>query len=81
MKVFLCQVILHQHWPMVSMHLSSFLMPIVAQVIVTFHYATGSQGFKVNCLSNTLKKFYGRHMNLVGQYKKNFCQMFADSIS
>ena len=26
-------------------------------------------------------KFYGRHTDLVGQYKKNVCQMFADSIS
>ena len=40
-----------------------------------------SQGYKVNRLSNTFKKFYGRHTNLVGQYKKNVCQMFADSIS
>ena len=40
-----------------------------------------SQGYKVNCLSNTFKKFYGRHTDLVGQYKKNICQMFADSIS
>ena len=40
-----------------------------------------SQSYKVNRLSNTFKKFYGRHTNLVGQYKKNVCQMFADSIS
>ena len=40
-----------------------------------------SQGYNVNCLSNTFKKFYGRHTDLVGQYKKNVCQMFADSIS
>ena len=40
-----------------------------------------SQGYKVNRLSNTFKKFYGRHMDLVGQYKKNVCQMFADSVS
>ena len=40
-----------------------------------------SQGYQVNRLSNTFKKFYGRHTNLVGQYKKNVCQMFADSIS
>ena len=40
-----------------------------------------SQGYKVNRLPNTFKKFYGRHMDLVGQYKKNVCQMFADSIS
>ena len=40
-----------------------------------------SQGYKVNCLSNTFKKFYGRHTDLVGQYKKNVYQMFADSIS
>ena len=40
-----------------------------------------SQGYKVNRLSNTFKKFYSRHTDLVGQYKKNVCQMFADSIS
>ena len=40
-----------------------------------------SQGYKVNRLSNTFKKFYGRHTDLVGQYKKNVCQMFADSVS
>ena len=40
-----------------------------------------SQGYKVNRLSNTFKKFYGRHTDLVGQYKKNVCQMFADPIS
>ena len=40
-----------------------------------------SQGYKVNRLSNTFKKFYDRHTDLVGQYKKNVCQMFADSIS
>ena len=40
-----------------------------------------SHGYKVNRLSNTFKKFYGRHIDLVGQYKKNVCQMFADSIS
>ena len=40
-----------------------------------------SQGYKVNRLSNTFKKFHGRHTDLVGQYKKNVCQMFADSIS
>ena len=39
-----------------------------------------SQGYKVNRLSNTFKKLYGRHTNLVGQYKKNVCQMFADCI-
>ena len=40
-----------------------------------------SQSYKVNRLSNTFKKFYGRYNDLVGQYKKNVCQMFADSIS
>ena len=40
-----------------------------------------SQGYKVNRLSNTFKKFYSRHTDLVGQYRKDVCQMFADSIS
>ena len=34
-----------------------------------------SQGYKINHLSNTFKKFYGRHIDLVGKYKKNVCQM------
>ena len=29
-----------------------------------------SQGYKVNHLSNTCNKFYSRHIDLVGQYKK-----------
>ena len=29
-----------------------------------------SQGYKVNRLSNTFKKFHGRHTDLVGQHKK-----------
>ena len=40
-----------------------------------------SKGYKVNRFSNTFEKFYGRHTDLVEQYKKNVCQMFADSIS
>ena len=32
---------IHQHQPMVSMHLGSFAMPVVAQIIVTSYYATG----------------------------------------
>ena len=40
-----------------------------------------SQGYKINCLSNTFKKFYGRHTDLIGQYKKNVCEMFADCTS
>ena len=31
-------VLMHQHQPM---HLSSFIMPVVAQIIVTFYYTTG----------------------------------------
>ena len=57
-------------------NLSDFLSRHRAQVTRLL-----SQGYKVNCLSNTFKKFYGRHTDLVGQYKKNVCQMFADSIS
>ena len=40
-----------------------------------------SQGYKANSLSNTFKKFYGRHTDVAGQYKKIVCQMFADFIS
>ena len=39
------------------------------------------QGYKINRLSNAFKKFYGRHTDLVGQYKKSDGQMFADPIS
>ena len=39
-----------------------------------------SHGYKVNRLSNTFKKFYGRHTDRVGQYRKDVCQMFADSM-
>ena len=40
-----------------------------------------SHGYEVNGLSNTFKKFCDRHTDLVDQYKKNVCQMLADSIS
>ena len=69
---------------MVSMHLSSFAMPVAADFLIRHRALVKrllSQGHKVNRLSNTFKKFYGRHTDLVGQYKKNVCQMFADSIS
>ena len=39
------------------------------------------EGNKVNRLSNTFKKFYGRHTDLADNTRKNVCQMFADSIS
>ena len=32
-----------------------------------------SQGYKVDRLSNTIRKLYGRHTDLVRQYKKNVC--------
>ena len=32
---------LHLHQPMVCMDLSLFAIPVVAQIIVTFYYATG----------------------------------------
>ena len=39
-----------------------------------------SQGYTVDHFSNTFKKFYDDiHTDLVGQYKKNVCQIFADS--
>ena len=40
-----------------------------------------SQGYKINCLSNTLKKFHGRHTDQAGQYKKNVYQMFSGCTS
>ena len=39
-----------------------------------------SQRYKIDHLSNTFKKFYGRHIDLVGQYKKKVCQVFSDSV-
>ena len=73
--------------PTVSMHLSSFAMPVDLQIIVTFitSQGPGDKTFvtrlQINRLSNTLKKFCGRHTDLVGLYKKNVCHMFADPIS
>ena len=40
-----------------------------------------SQVYKINRLSNTFKKFYGRHTDLVGQCKKIVCEIFADCTS
>ena len=37
----LYEAIFHQHQPTVSMHLSSFAVPIVSQIIVTFYHNTG----------------------------------------
>ena len=34
------------------------------------------QGYKINRLSNTFKKFYSRHTDLFGQYKKNVCEIW-----
>ena len=81
------QAIFHQHQPSVyasqliryarlCSNYSDFLSPHRALVTRLL-----SQGYKVNRLSNTFQKFYGRHTDLVGQYKENICQMFADSIS
>ena len=39
------------------------------------------QGYRVDRLSNTFGKFCGRHTDLVGQYKKSVCQMFANCTS
>ena len=36
----LCQTIFYQHQPAVYIHLSSFALPIFAQIIVTFYHAT-----------------------------------------
>ena len=57
---------------------SDFLLILCHRALVTRFL---SQGYKVNHLSNTFKKVYGRHTDLVGQYKENVYQMFADSIS
>ena len=72
-----CQAIFHQHQPIVSYasqlvryarcysSYSDFLIRHMALVKRLL-----SQGYKVNRLSNTFKTFYGRHTDLVGQYKK-----------
>ena len=44
------------------------------RALVTRHL---TQGCKVNRLYNTFNKFYGRRTDLVGQYRKDVCQMFA----
>ena len=70
---------------MVSMHLSSLAMLVVAKITVNFYHPTGlmSQNYKVSRLSNTYEKFYDRHTDLVGQYNKNVFhdQVFAYSTS
>ena len=53
--------------------LMSFMRSLVTRSLL--------QGYNINRLSNTFKKFYGRYTDLVGQYKKNVCQMFADCTS
>ena len=68
------------------MHISSFTVPPVVQIIATFitpqdpSDKTLSQGYVVNRLSNTSKEFSDRHTDLLGQYKKNVCQIFSDSM-
>ena len=37
----LCQAIFHQYQPSVSMHLSSFAMTVVLQIVMIFYHATG----------------------------------------
>ena len=83
----LCQTTFQLQQLMVFMHLHSFAMAVLLQIIVTFVTPQDpgnkilSQGYNVNRLLNIFKKFYGRHTDLVGQYKNNVCQMFADSFS
>ena len=53
-----CQAIFHQHQPMVSMHHSSFSMPVVAQIIVTFYCPTHLRNYMADTqiwLDNTRK--------------------------
>ena len=82
----LCQAIFHQHYGVYASQLSHYaLCCSTYSDFLSRHRALVtrflSQGYKVNRLSNTLKIFYGRHTDLVGQYKKNVCQMFADCSS
>ena len=61
----LCQAIFHQDQPTVSMHLSSFAICCCSNYsdFLSYHKILVirllSQGYKVNCSSNTFKKFYG----------------------
>ena len=72
----LCQAIFfHQHQPTVSMNLSSYARCCSNNSdFLSRHKALVtrllSQGYKINHLSNTFKKFYDRHTDLVGQHKK-----------
>ena len=38
-----------------------------------------SQGYKVKCLRNSLKKIYGRYLDLTGKYQRSVKDMMADS--
>ena len=73
---------------MMSMYLSSFVMPIIAKNYSDFllrHRALVtrrlSQGYKVNRLSNTFKNFYGRYMDFSWTMQEKCVKLFADSIS
>ena len=72
----------------VSLHVHSFALPPFCSNYDDFLSRQRplvtrllSKGYKCNRLSNTFKKFYGRHTDLVGRYKKSVCQMFDDSTS
>ena len=59
-------------------------MLFVAQIVMTFLSWNGtfltrllSQSFKDNCLSNISKEFCGRHIDLLGLYKRDVCEMLA----
>ena len=65
-----------------------YVNDVVVQIIVIFLSCyralvtkTFVMGLQVNRLSNTFKKFYGRHTDPVGQYKKTVCQILADCTS
>ena len=85
----LCKAIFHQHQPSYDVYVSQLIRHACCcsnySDFLSRHRALVtkllSQGDKVNRLSNTFKKFYGRHTDLVGQYKNNVCQMLAGSTS
>ena len=75
-----CQAIFHQHQPIgvYASQLVCYARCCSSYSDFLIHHRALvkrllSQGYKVNHLSNTFKKFYGRHTDLVGQYKKNVC--------
>ena len=78
----LCKAIYHLHVPMVSMHLNSFAIPIVFRIMVTFYHTTGPRWQDIcQRVTKCQEILWQTHTDLVAQYKKSVCHMYANPIS